>query len=168
MVAEISYDLALTSKRLRKLQKISCKNHGPATGDYTGTDTVPAAPADSQASPKLANLQASQKLAEDASEPSAFRPRRRTGEFDREVHSRKALDVKERALEALSTPQQGRGWLQTVLNKERHNDGVWAKTRFISGSLFYGFVGPELAFLTSPRRGLSQKVAALILCLMYI
>jgi hypothetical protein len=45
-----------------------------------------------------------------------------------------------------------------------HNDGVWAKTRFIFGSLFYGFVGSELAFLTSPLRGLSQKVAALILC----
>jgi hypothetical protein len=45
-----------------------------------------------------------------------------------------------------------------------HNDGVWAKTRFIFGSLFYGFVGSELAFLTSPRRGFSQKVAVLILC----
>jgi hypothetical protein len=36
-------------------------------------------------------------------------------------------------------------------------------TRFIFGCLFYGFVGPELAFFTSPLRGLSQKVAALIL-----
>jgi hypothetical protein len=45
-----------------------------------------------------------------------------------------------------------------------HNDGVWAKTRFIFGRLFYGFVGSELAFLISPRRGLSQKVAVLILC----
>jgi hypothetical protein len=38
------------------------------------------------------------------------------------------------------------------------------KTRFIFGSLFYGLVGSELAFFTSPRRGLSQKVAVLILC----
>jgi hypothetical protein len=38
------------------------------------------------------------------------------------------------------------------------------KKRFIFGGLFYGFVGSELAFLTSPRRGLSQKVAVLILC----
>jgi hypothetical protein len=45
-----------------------------------------------------------------------------------------------------------------------HNDGVWAKIRFIFGGLFYGFVGSELAFSTSPRRGLSQKVAILILC----
>jgi hypothetical protein len=45
-----------------------------------------------------------------------------------------------------------------------HNDLVWEKTRFIFWCLFYGFIGPELAFFTPPLRGLSQKVAALILC----
>jgi hypothetical protein len=45
-----------------------------------------------------------------------------------------------------------------------HNDVVWRITRFIFWCLFYGFVGSELAFFTSPLRGLSQKVAALVLC----
>jgi hypothetical protein len=45
-----------------------------------------------------------------------------------------------------------------------HNDVVWRTTRFIFWCLFYGFVGSELAFFTPPLRGLSQKVAALVLC----